>query len=41
MHCRNQHMLHLLTHIGFNKIELEFDSVDYPNGPSFRLYCEK
>lgn len=36
-----QDLLDLLTHNGFNKVDVAFDAVDHPNGPSFCLYCEK
>jgi len=36
-----QDLLNLLKWNGFGKIEVAFDAVDHPNGPSFCLYCEK
>jgi hypothetical protein len=36
-----QDLLNLLEWNGFGKIEVAFDTVDHPNGPSFCLYCEK
>jgi len=30
----------LLRELCFSKIEIAFDTVDHPSGPSFCLYCE-
>ena len=34
-------LLSLLRDIGFKKLEISFDAIDHPNGPSFCVYCEK
>jgi hypothetical protein len=34
-------LLKLLRQLGFSKIEIAFDALDHPNGPSFCIYCEK
>ena len=34
-------LLKLLRHLGFSQVEIAFDAVDHPNGPSFCLLCEK
>ena len=34
-------LLKLLRQLGYRQVEIAFDVVDHPNGPSFCLFCEK